>query len=327
MESLVWGRLGKQGKFGASRAMPDVTLVQGRFRSEGDEFGSGAPARHVTIGFAPDHAWNNGTQSRQGVPIAFAGQGDAIWATSAERGSMPPRSGHPSQNSQRPSQWEIHLRERGARDRGHSHGREFRRGWLFGGDEVGLFGYPFYGSGYEYGLGFGDGEGLFSECPNWLVPDSEPQGCNADTGLAFPDTAIPGYGADQPYGMGDDYGAPQAETQQISRPYAGPNGYGEVGRRRGRSEAENADGSTAAGRAGGPQQPDTLIYLADGTNYAASSYWLAGGDLHYMTSYGAEDSVPIGQIDLQRTVDENAAQGVQFTLRPAPRAANPGGER
>jgi hypothetical protein len=63
---------------------------------------------------------------------------------------------------------------------------------------------------------------------------------------------------------------------------------------------------------------DTLIYLADGTNYAVTSYWLAAGELHYVTSYGGENAVPIAQIDLQRTVDANAEQGVPFTLRPSP---------
>jgi len=49
-----------------------------------------------------------------------------------------------------------------------------------------------------------------------------------------------------------------------------------------------------------------------------SDYWLAGGKLHYVTSYGGENSVDANQLDLQRTVNENASHGITFTLRPAP---------
>jgi hypothetical protein len=61
----------------------------------------------------------------------------------------------------------------------------------------------------------------------------------------------------------------------------------------------------------------TLIYLKDGTSYEAMSYWLDAGKLHYITNYGGESTVDMGQLDLQRTVDENARIGVDFTLRPA----------
>jgi hypothetical protein len=70
--------------------------------------------------------------------------------------------------------------------------------------------------------------------------------------------------------------------------------------------------------------PATLIYLKDGTSYGAMSYWLDAGQLHYITNYGGEATVDMGQLDLQRTVDENARIGVDFTLRPAaPAPAGP----
>lgn len=122
------------------------------------------------------------------------------------------------------------------------------------------------------------------------------------------------YGADQ----NDGYGAPQPDTQQIYGTYATQNPP---------SLAANSnlpaaeEGKPAFAVAAHVKAPNTLIYLSDGTNYAVTSYWLADGALHYMTSYGAEDSVPIGEVDLQRTVDANSAQGVQFTLLPGP----PGG--
>jgi hypothetical protein len=56
------------------------------------------------------------------------------------------------------------------------------------------------------------------------------------------------------------------------------------------------------------------IYLKDGSSYGVTDYWLTGGDLHYTTNYGGENSIPAERLDLQRTVDENAAGGVSFIL-------------
>jgi hypothetical protein len=50
---------------------------------------------------------------------------------------------------------------------------------------------------------------------------------------------------------------------------------------------------------------------------------LDAGQLHYVTSYGGENSVDADRVDLQRTVDENAKNGIDFTLRPA----QPGSEK
>jgi hypothetical protein len=77
-------------------------------------------------------------------------------------------------------------------------------------------------------------------------------------------------------------------------------------------------GTDPSSQAGAPAPPPaTLIYLKDGTSYEAMSYWLDAGKLHYITNYGGETTVDMGQLDLQRTVDENARIGVDFTLRPA----------
>jgi hypothetical protein len=63
--------------------------------------------------------------------------------------------------------------------------------------------------------------------------------------------------------------------------------------------------------------PTVLIYLKDGTMYTASDYWLVEGKLHYLTSYSTESVVDMDEVDLQRTVDENAKRGVTFTLKPS----------
>jgi hypothetical protein len=64
--------------------------------------------------------------------------------------------------------------------------------------------------------------------------------------------------------------------------------------------------------------PLTLIFLSDGTNFAVTDYWLEGRKLHYITSYGGENSVAFEKFDLQKTVDENYKLGILFSLRPAP---------
>jgi hypothetical protein len=64
-----------------------------------------------------------------------------------------------------------------------------------------------------------------------------------------------------------------------------------------------------------------VLYLNDGSVYAVTNCWVAGGKLHYEASYGGENSIELSALDLQRTVNANAARGVDFTLRPAPAPA------
>ncbi len=81
-------------------------------------------------------------------------------------------------------------------------------------------------------------------------------------------------------------------------------------------------GTDQSSPAAAPAPPAaTVIYLKDGTSYEVMSYWLDAGKLHYITNYGGETTVDMGQLDLQRTVDENTRAGVSFTLRPAAPAA------
>ena len=65
--------------------------------------------------------------------------------------------------------------------------------------------------------------------------------------------------------------------------------------------------------------PMVLLYLKDGTTLAATDYWVADGKLHYRVSDGGESTLDMNDLDLQRTVDENAQRGVPFTLKPQPR--------
>ncbi|MFQ5926956.1 MAG: hypothetical protein ACE5MH_05930, partial [Terriglobia bacterium] len=74
------------------------------------------------------------------------------------------------------------------------------------------------------------------------------------------------------------------------------------------------------GLRGEPPPPPrfTLLVFKNHSIYAATDYWLEGGQLHYVTSYGAQNAVPFEQIDLEMTVQLNWERGVEFTLRPEP---------
>jgi hypothetical protein len=68
--------------------------------------------------------------------------------------------------------------------------------------------------------------------------------------------------------------------------------------------------------------PSVLIYLKDGSTFVASDYWLKGGVLYYDVNYGGPGNVSMDDVDLQRTVDENARRGVRFQLKPDPDPSN-----
>ncbi len=64
--------------------------------------------------------------------------------------------------------------------------------------------------------------------------------------------------------------------------------------------------------------PLTLLVFTDGSMYGVVDYWLDGRGLHYLTSYGGENSVPLERVDLYATAKANWERGVPFTLRPGP---------
>ncbi len=66
--------------------------------------------------------------------------------------------------------------------------------------------------------------------------------------------------------------------------------------------------------------PITLLVLKDGWMYGLVDYWLEDGSLHYITSYGGENSLPLERIDFDKTVQLNWERGIEFVLRPGPRS-------
>ena len=68
--------------------------------------------------------------------------------------------------------------------------------------------------------------------------------------------------------------------------------------------------------------PTVLVYLKDGTMLVANDYWLDGGQFHYTVKYGNESQIGLDQVDVQKSIDENAKRGVRFTMKPRPAMAS-----
>jgi hypothetical protein len=62
---------------------------------------------------------------------------------------------------------------------------------------------------------------------------------------------------------------------------------------------------------------EVLLYFKDGSVFSVASYTVSDGRLHYVTGYGDKNDVSVDQLDLQKTIQANAARGVAFTLTPA----------
>ena len=171
--------------------------------------------------------------------------------------------------------------------------------------------YPGFYPGFGFGFGFGGGfYGAFGPCdPFWGCYG---YGFNGGIGYGYYGGSFgSGYGSDLNYsGAQDDSPSEDASTSQsdtIPSLLAAP----------------ETSVEQEAGNAGPAQKPVTaVLYLKDGSSYAVTDYWLADGKIHYVTSYGGENAIEQSALDLQRTVDENANQGLTFTLRPASNAPN-----
>ena len=171
--------------------------------------------------------------------------------------------------------------------------------------------YPGFYPGFGFGFGFGGGfYGAFGPCdPFWGCYG---YGFNGGIGYGYYGGSFgSGYGADLNYSGAQDNSAPDdmsmSQSDTIPSLLAAPETSVE-------QEAANP---------GPAQKPVTaVLYLKDGSSYAVTDYWLADGKIHYVTSYGGENAIDQSALDLQRTVNENATQGLTFTLRPAANAPN-----
>jgi hypothetical protein len=69
---------------------------------------------------------------------------------------------------------------------------------------------------------------------------------------------------------------------------------------------------------GSIERRTTLLQLRDGSMYALTDYWVEDDQLHYTTTYGGQNSVPLERIDFEKTIRLNVGRGMEFVLRPKP---------
>ncbi|MGH9765408.1 MAG: hypothetical protein ACREAC_31630, partial [Blastocatellia bacterium] len=213
----------------------------------------------------------------------------------------------------------------GGRGFGRFGNRRFGRGFGFGCWGCG-FGWGGFGLGFNWGWGgFGFGWGS-----PWLLGPGWGWGGYWGTpyypysGIGFYD---PSWGWDSGYG----YEYPSVNYDVTYPPEYSGDGSSDnysSGESSPSSSTENAPSTQPSDQSSPNTNADTgnvavstptiLLYLKDGTMYTATDYWLADHQLHYIVNYSGENTVDIGQVDLQRTVDENAKRGVTFTLKPRP---------
>jgi hypothetical protein len=167
--------------------------------------------------------------------------------------------------------------------------------------------FPFGGFGFGFGSSFAFGN-AFGCDPFWGCYGSFAPGCGPFWGCYGYGYAYgPGYSMNDSSGGNFGYSADiDAEGSQEANPHSWQN-----------APADHLQADDVA------VQPYVVLFFRDGSSYAVSDYWLADGKLHYVTSYGGENSIDVNHLDLQRTVNENASRGIDFALRPAPATGQP----
>jgi hypothetical protein len=283
---------------------------------------AGAPP-HVTIGYPRDPLQQGFTvgapQHLPGTQVSgtvrFEGQGRDIWAQPRNGIALSARpNGAPA--ARFPSGWTVQ-NERIHRPQPPGRGYPFHPGVPVGaypvyGNGFGFIGSPFFGFPYYgYGLGFGWGLGVDASCGpywNWGF------GCYA-----------PGYGAGYGYGGDNGYFLNAAPYEPSNWPnddslQNGANGAPAVGATvfpyDNPTPQELQDNLRA-------DQNETVIFLKDGGVDLVTDYWVADGKLHYVNG-GGQNTIPLDDIDIQKTVDVNSSRGLTVTLRPKPGGADNG---
>ena len=61
-----------------------------------------------------------------------------------------------------------------------------------------------------------------------------------------------------------------------------------------------------------------LLILKNGAERVVTDYWVSDGYIEYVSGDGSRSHIPVGALDLEETVRNNAARGLSFVLRSAP---------
>ncbi len=88
--------------------------------------------------------------------------------------------------------------------------------------------------------------------------------------------------------------------------------------------ATQAPPSAAAGptRTAAPP-PTMLLYLTNAQTIAVSDWWVAHGRLQYVAASGAPGVIDLSQLDLEGTIKQNEARGLEFHLKFTPPSDRP----
>jgi hypothetical protein len=79
-----------------------------------------------------------------------------------------------------------------------------------------------------------------------------------------------------------------------------------------------AEGEGLPGGLAKEERPSTLLVLLEGSMFGLTDYWLEDNRLHYITTYGAQNSVPIESVDFEKTFQANKERGIEFAPRLRP---------
>jgi hypothetical protein len=268
---------------------------------------------HTTIGFPPstDPRFMSISSARGREPLSFAGQGSQMW-----RNSQPSAA---SRNSVRVTQ--TRPPQRVFPNPPHIIRGPFLGGapFLFGSPGFAFFnpGFGFFGSGFGCDPFFAPSFGCSSFSPFGLGGFSY-LGFGGGYGGYAGDIGDIGYGYDGGYYAPPSFDVAPPNVDEGASQEPAPSEWQNPPAENSTPDNSSVDNSTPA--------PDTVIFLKDGTSFAVKDYWVANGQLHYVTSYGGENAVNLGAFDLQRTTDENASRGISITLRPAPESQPPASE-
>lgn len=156
---------------------------------------------------------------------------------------------------------------------------------------------------FRHGFGFGFGFGLR---PCWIINP-----CGFGYGLGYGYGLFGGYGNGWFYPTYDDEEAtePGVEETYPSTPDFTAEYYN--------SEPPFLPPPPENAQAQG-NGPLIELVLTDQTVFPVESYWLQDNKLYYVTTYNIKTSIPLSELDLQKTVDMNYKRGVTFSLTPQP---------
>ena len=168
------------------------------------------------------------------------------------------------------------------------------------------FGFGCFGCGFGIGFGFGWwGPGFGWWDPFWFEPWYDPWG----------GVGLNGYYAYPPY----DYGAPDGyDSSSLSYNNSTSGADNSSGAYENAPAPLSAPSADVTAEATMNHAAALRLYLKNGAAFDVTDYWVADNKLNFVVANGVEFGIELDQLDLQRTVDENAKRGIQFILQPDP---------